>query len=32
MDYAYYREIIPDLVCQGQDPPAEAVAGAIKAS
>lgn len=32
MDYAYYREIIPDLVWQGQDPPAEAVAGAIKAS
>jgi hypothetical protein len=32
MDYGYYREIIPDLVCQGQDPPAEAVAGAIKAS
>jgi hypothetical protein len=32
MDYAYYREIIPDLVWSGQDPPAEAVAGAIKAS
>jgi hypothetical protein len=32
MDYAYYREIIPDLVWQGQDPPSEAVAGAIKAS
>jgi len=32
MDYAYYRELIPDLVGQGQDPPAEAVAGAIKAS
>jgi hypothetical protein len=32
MDYAYYREIIPDLVWQGQEPPAEAVAGAIKAS
>jgi len=32
MDYAYYREIIPDAVWSGQDPPAEAVAGAIKAS
>jgi hypothetical protein len=32
MDYTYYREIIPDLVWSGQDPPAEAVAGAIKAS
>jgi hypothetical protein len=32
MDYTYYREIIPDLVWLGQDPPAEAVAGAIKAS
>jgi hypothetical protein len=32
MDYAFYREIIPDLVFMGQDPPAEAVAGAIKAS
>jgi hypothetical protein len=32
MDYNYYRELIPDLVWQGQDPPAEAVAGAIKAS
>ncbi len=32
MDYTYYREIIPDLVWIGQDPPAEAVAGAIKAS
>lgn len=32
MDYTYYREILPDLVWQGQDPPAEAVAGAIKAS
>jgi len=32
MDYTYYREIIPDLVWCGQDPPAEAVAGAIKAS
>jgi hypothetical protein len=32
MDYTYYREIIPDLVWSGQDPPAEAGAGAIKAS
>jgi len=32
MDYTYYGEIIPDLVWTGQDPPAEAVAGAIKAS
>jgi hypothetical protein len=32
MDYSYYREIIPDLVWSGQAPPAEAVAGAIKAS
>ncbi len=32
MDYAYYGDLIPDGVFQGQDPPAEAVAGAIKAS
>ncbi|MCY3019578.1 MAG: glycoside hydrolase family 2 [Planctomycetota bacterium] len=32
MDYTFYREIIPDMVLIGQDPPAEAVAGAIKAS
>ncbi|NUQ63530.1 MAG: glycoside hydrolase family 2 [Pirellulales bacterium] len=32
MDYTYYRELIPDLVWTGQDAPAEAVAGAIKAS
>jgi hypothetical protein len=32
LDYTFYREIIPDLVLTGQDPPAEAVAGAIKAS
>lgn len=32
MDYTFYREIIPDLVWSGQDPPTEAVAGAIKAS
>jgi len=32
MDYTLYREIIPDLVFTGLGPPAEAVAGAIKAS
>jgi len=32
MDYAYYRELIPDAVWSGQDQPDEAVAGAIKAS
>lgn len=32
MDYTYYRELIPDLVFSGQEPPAEAVAGAVKAS
>jgi hypothetical protein len=32
MDYTYYREVIPDMTFAGQDPPAEAVAGAIKAS
>jgi len=32
MDYTFYRELIPDLVFTGQEPPAEAVAGAIKAS
>jgi hypothetical protein len=32
MDYTFYREIIPDVVLSGQDPPTEAVAGAIKAS
>lgn len=32
MDYTFYREIIPDAVWSGQDSPAEAVAGAIKAS
>ena len=26
MDYTFYREIIPDAVLSGQDPPAEAVA------
>ncbi|MBM3242244.1 glycoside hydrolase family 2 [Candidatus Poribacteria bacterium] len=29
MDYTFYREIIPDIVWSGQEPPAEAVAGAI---
>jgi len=32
MDYTFYREIIPDALWSGQDPPAEAVAGAIKTS
>lgn len=32
MDYSFYREILPDTVLVGQEPPAEAVAGAIKAS
>jgi hypothetical protein len=32
MDYTFYREIIPDAVWAGQQAPAEAVAGAIKAS
>ncbi len=32
MDYSYYRDILPDLVFVGQNPPEEAVAGAIKAS
>jgi hypothetical protein len=32
MDYALYRDLIPDLVLSGQEPPAEAIAGAIKAS
>ncbi|MCX6873141.1 MAG: glycoside hydrolase family 2 [Verrucomicrobia bacterium] len=32
MDYTFYRELIPDTVLIGQDPPAEAVAGAINAS
>ncbi len=32
LDYTFYREIIPDLVFAGQDPPQEAVAGAVKAS
>jgi len=32
MDYTFYREIIPGTALSGQDTPAEAVAGAIKAS
>ncbi len=32
MDYTFYQEIIPDTVWSGQNPPAEAVAGGIKAS
>ena len=32
MDYTFYREIIPDTLFVGQEPPREAVAGAIKAS
>jgi len=32
MDYAFYRELIPDAVWSGQDPPAEAVAGAVNAA
>ena len=32
MDYAFYREIIPELVFAGQDPPADAIAGANNAS
>jgi len=32
MDYTFYREIIPDVVWSGLDPPAEAVAASINAS
>lgn len=32
MDLTFYRELIPDLVWANQEPPAEAVAGAINAS
>jgi len=32
MDHQFYRELIPSTVWIGQDPPKEAVAGAIKAS
>ena len=32
MDYAYYREIIPDAVFTGQEPPVQAIAGANNAS
>ncbi len=32
MDYITWRELIPDLLLRGQEPPEAAVAGAIKAS
>jgi hypothetical protein len=32
MDYTFYREIIPDVVWSGLEPPAEAVAAGINAS
>ena len=32
MDYTYYRELISDLVFSGQEPPFEAIVGAVKAS
>ena len=32
MDHQFYREIIPNTVWMGQEPPKEAIAGAIKAS
>lgn len=32
MDYTFYREIIPDVVWSGLDPPVEAVAAGINAS
>ena len=32
MDLTFYRELIPDLVWAGQQPPAEALAGAINTS
>ncbi|MBK8881569.1 MAG: hypothetical protein IPN67_04065 [Bacteroidales bacterium] len=32
MDHQFYREIIPGTAWTGQDPPKEAVAGAIKSS
>jgi hypothetical protein len=32
MDYTVYRDLIPDALWMGQEPPREAVAGAIKAS
>ncbi len=32
LDYTFYRELIPAAVWVGQDPPAQAVAGSIKAS
>ena len=32
MDYTFYRDIIPDVVWSGQDPPAEVVVGAVATS
>ncbi|MCL5098325.1 MAG: glycoside hydrolase family 2, partial [Candidatus Omnitrophica bacterium] len=32
MDYTYYRELIPDPLWTGQDPPEEVVAGGIRAA
>ena len=32
MDHQFYRELIPGTAWTGQDPPKEAVAGAIKSS
>ncbi len=32
LDYGFYRELIPDAVFIGQDPPAQAIAGANNAS
>ncbi|MBI4607187.1 MAG: glycoside hydrolase family 2 [Planctomycetes bacterium] len=32
LDYAFYRELIPDAAWTGQEPPAETVAGACNAS
>ncbi len=32
MDYGYYRELIPDVVFMGIEPPSDPVAGAINAS
>jgi hypothetical protein len=32
LDYAFYRELIPDIAFVGQEPPAQAIAGAINAT
>ena len=32
MDHQFYRELIPGAVWMGQDPPKEAISGAIKSS